>query len=68
MLSLRHLVQTGSGTHPTSYPMGTGGHFSLEVKRPGLEADHTRTSSVEVEECVQLYLRSAILLRGVVLN
>jgi hypothetical protein len=24
---LRHRVQTGSGTHPSSYPMGTGGSF-----------------------------------------
>jgi hypothetical protein len=26
--SLRHHVQTGSGAHPASYPMGTGGSFS----------------------------------------
>jgi hypothetical protein len=25
--SVRHHVQTGSGAHPTSYPMGTGGSF-----------------------------------------
>jgi len=25
--SLRHHVQTGSGAHPASYPMGTGGCF-----------------------------------------
>jgi hypothetical protein len=25
--SLLHVVQTGSGVHPTSYPMGTGGLF-----------------------------------------
>jgi hypothetical protein len=25
--SLRHRVQTGSGAHPTSYRMGTGGSF-----------------------------------------
>jgi hypothetical protein len=24
---LLHVVQTGSGVHPTSYPMGTGGSF-----------------------------------------
>jgi hypothetical protein len=23
--SLLHIVETGSGAHPTSYPMGTGG-------------------------------------------
>jgi hypothetical protein len=27
-LSLLHVVQTGSGAHPASYPMGTGGSFS----------------------------------------
>jgi hypothetical protein len=25
--SLRHRVQTGSGDHPASYPMGTGDSF-----------------------------------------
>jgi hypothetical protein len=25
--SLHHRVQNGFGTHPTSYPMGTGGSF-----------------------------------------
>jgi hypothetical protein len=25
--SLQHHVQTGSGAHPASYPMGTGGSF-----------------------------------------
>jgi hypothetical protein len=25
--SLLHVVQTGPGTHPASYPMGTGGSF-----------------------------------------
>jgi hypothetical protein len=25
--SLLHVVQIGSGAHPTSYPMGTGGSF-----------------------------------------
>jgi hypothetical protein len=30
--SLHHLVQTDSGAHPASYPMGTGGSF------PGVEA------------------------------
>jgi hypothetical protein len=26
-LSLLHVVQTGSGVHPSSYPLGTGGSF-----------------------------------------
>jgi hypothetical protein len=37
--SLLHIVQTGSGIHPTSYPMGTGG-FIPGVKQPGREAYH----------------------------
>jgi hypothetical protein len=28
--SLSHIVQTNSGVHPTTYPMGTGGSFSLD--------------------------------------
>jgi hypothetical protein len=27
--NLLHVVQTGSGAHPTSYPMGTGGFFYM---------------------------------------
>jgi hypothetical protein len=42
--SLHHRVQTGSGAHPVSYPMGTGA-LSLGVKRPGREADHSPPSS-----------------------
>jgi hypothetical protein len=52
-----HHVQTGSGAHPSSCPMGTGA-FSLGVKRPGCEADHLPPSSAEVRECVVLYLHS----------
>jgi hypothetical protein len=44
---LLHVVQTGPGVHPTSYPMGTGGSF-LGVKRPGREADHSLPTSAEV--------------------
>jgi hypothetical protein len=55
--SLYHRVQNVSGTHPASYPMGIGG-FSLLVKRPGREADHSPSSSTEVKECVDLYLDS----------
>jgi hypothetical protein len=32
--SLHHRVQNGSGIHPASYPMGTGGSF-LEGKAAG---------------------------------
>jgi hypothetical protein len=55
--SLRHHVQTGSGAHPASYPVGTGGCFP-GANRPVHEADHSPPSSAEVKECVELYLRS----------
>jgi hypothetical protein len=34
-------VQTGSGAHPTSCPMGTGGLFPGGKARPGRDADHS---------------------------
>jgi hypothetical protein len=34
------------------------GSLSLEVKRPGREADHSPPSSAEVKELVELYLHS----------
>jgi hypothetical protein len=52
-----HRVQTGSGAHPASYPMGNRGFF-LGVKRPGRETYHSPPSSAEVKECVELYLHS----------
>jgi hypothetical protein len=45
--SLLHSVQPGSGAHPASYPMGTGGSFSW-VKRSDREADRSPPSSAEV--------------------
>jgi hypothetical protein len=41
-------VQTGSGAHPASCPVGTGGSFPLD-KRPGREVDHSPPSSVDVK-------------------
>jgi hypothetical protein len=41
-------VQTGSGAHPGSCPMGTGGPFPGGKARPGREADHSPPSSAEV--------------------
>jgi hypothetical protein len=44
-------VQTGSGAHPASSTMGTGGVLSPGVKaRPGRDADHSPPSSAEVED------------------
>jgi hypothetical protein len=48
-VSLLRSVQTGSGAHTASYPMGTGGALSSGVKRPGHEADHSLPSNVEVK-------------------
>jgi hypothetical protein len=45
--SLLHVVQTGSGVHPASYPIGTKDSFP-GVKRPGREADHSPPTSAEV--------------------
>jgi hypothetical protein len=42
-------VQTGSGAHPASYPMGTGGSFPGGEARPGRDADHSPRSSAEVK-------------------
>jgi hypothetical protein len=46
--SLHHRVQTGSGTHPASYPMGNRGSFP-GVERPWREADHSPPPSAEVK-------------------
>jgi hypothetical protein len=48
-LLLLHVVQTGSGVHPTSYTMGTGSYFP-GVKRPGREVDHSPPTSAEVKK------------------
>jgi hypothetical protein len=42
-------VQTGSGAHPASYPMGTGGSFPGGKARPGRDTDHSPPSSAEVK-------------------
>jgi hypothetical protein len=40
---------SGSGAHPASNPMGTGGSFLGGKARPGRGADHSPQSSVEVK-------------------
>jgi hypothetical protein len=47
-LSLLHSVQTNSGAHPASYPMGTGGVL-LGDKVAGCEADHSPPTNAEVQ-------------------
>jgi hypothetical protein len=41
-------VQTGSGAHPASCTVGTGGPFPGVKARPGRDADHSPPSSAEV--------------------
>jgi hypothetical protein len=41
-------VQTGSGAHPASCTMGTGGNIPGGKVRPGRDADHSSPSSAEV--------------------
>jgi hypothetical protein len=47
--SLLHVIQTGSGAHSASYPMGTRGTFP-RVKQPGREADHSSPTSSKVKK------------------
>jgi hypothetical protein len=44
-----HAIQTGSGVHPASYPMGTGDPFP-GVKWPRREADHSPPTNAEVKK------------------
>jgi hypothetical protein len=43
-------VQTGSGAHPASCTLGTGGLFPGVKARPGRDADHSPLYSDEVED------------------
>jgi hypothetical protein len=43
-------IQTGSGAHPASYTVGTGGSFPGGKARPGRDADHSPPSSAEVKK------------------
>jgi hypothetical protein len=42
-------VQAGSGAHPASCTMGTGGLFPGAKARPGRDADHSPPSNAEYE-------------------
>jgi hypothetical protein len=42
-------VQTGSGAHPASCTMGTGGTFPGGKARPGRDADHSPPYYAEVK-------------------
>jgi hypothetical protein len=51
---LSAFVQTGPGTHPESYTMGTGSFPG--VKRPRLDVKQPQPHSAEVEQRAELYL------------
>jgi hypothetical protein len=51
-------VQTGSGAHPASCTMGSGGPFPGDKARPGLDADHSPPSSAEVKNEYALHFLS----------
>jgi hypothetical protein len=62
-----HIIQIGSGVHPTSYPMGTEDPF------PGGKAAWAWSwplisTSCRGQETVDLYIHSLIRLNGTVLN
>jgi hypothetical protein len=43
-------VQTGSGAHPASYTMSTGGSFPGGKVRPGRDADNSPSFSAEIKK------------------
>jgi hypothetical protein len=49
IVPLASCVQTGSGAHPASCTMGTGGPFYGTKARSGRDADHSPPSNAEVE-------------------
>jgi hypothetical protein len=58
-------VQAGSGVHPASCTMGTGGPFPRVKAWPGHVADHSPSSSAEVKNELGLYLLSPCAFIGV---
>jgi len=64
--SLRHRVQTGSGSHLASYPTGINDSFS-GLKRPGREADHSPPTCAEAKNTSIYKSTPPIILHGIVL-
>jgi hypothetical protein len=65
--SLHHHVETGSGDHPVSYPMGTRGSF-LRIMLLGHEANHSPPSSDKVKNVWSYTSTPPTLLHGVVFS
>jgi hypothetical protein len=51
-------VQTGSGGHPATCPLGSGGPLPGGVAWPGHDADHSLPSSAGVMNKWELYILS----------
>jgi hypothetical protein len=64
--SLQHHVQTGSGAHPASYPIGGRSYFP-GVRRARREADNSPPSSAEVKNAWRYTSTPPICLHCVVL-
>jgi hypothetical protein len=58
---LLHSIQTDSGAHPASYPMGIGGVFPWGVKQPD-EKLTNHFHLVRKSRMIELYLLSPICL------
>jgi hypothetical protein len=65
--TFRRRVQTVSGAHPASYPMGIRCSFP-EGKAAGREANHSLPSSAEVKNAQSYTSTPPVRLHGVVLN
>jgi hypothetical protein len=61
-------VQTGSGAHPASCRMGTGGPFPGGRARTGRGADDSPPSSAEVVNVYKLYFLTPLLLHRCVVE
>jgi len=65
--AIHHHVQTASGAHPASYPMGSRA-LSLGIKWPVCKADNSPPSSAEVKNVWNYTSTSPICLHGMVLS
>jgi len=64
---LHHRVQTGSGAHASSYPMGIRGSFRA-LKRLGREANHSPPPSADVKNIWSYTSNPPVRLQGIALS
>jgi hypothetical protein len=67
IFSLRHRVQSGSGSHPTCYTVGAR-ILSKGIMRPENETDHSRPSSADDKIVWRCTSNPPICLHGMELN